>query len=126
MKQTSLHIIKNIKFKLFICIVGILFSACKENTNHNKNEKPLLNKKKYENVYKLKTYKIEKGWGYYIKKDNKKIISQTHITFFNGVSYFQSEIDAKKVVDLMLLKINDGIFPPSISKPELDSLNIKY
>ena len=87
-KQTLLSAIKSKKFKSFFGIIIILFLSCKENTNNHKNETPVLNTKNYENEYKLKAYKIEKGWGYFIKKDNKKIITQTHIPSINGVHYF--------------------------------------
>lgn len=125
-RQPLLCLLKNINFKSFICIVVILFTACKESTDYNKIEKQLLNKEKNKIAYQLETVKSGNVWGYCIKKDNKTIISQTHIPSIKGINYFQSEKDAKKVGNLMLFKINNGIFPPSISKEELDSLSIKY
>lgn len=76
--------------------------------------------------YGFKTFYEESiGWGYDIMKNGKLLIHQPHIPAANGIKGFDSEKDAKKVAELMIEKIDEGIFPPSITLEELKELKIK-
>lgn len=64
------------------------------------------------------------GWGYQILNNGSVYINQPHIPAVSGVHGFKSEEDAIKTADFAIYKIENGFFPPTISKEELDSLNV--
>jgi hypothetical protein len=66
------------------------------------------------------------GFGYDLLNGGKVTIHQPHIPAVSGTSGFSSKEDAEKVGNLMLLKIQKGIMPPTITVEELDSLGIKH
>jgi len=66
------------------------------------------------------------GFGYDLLNGGKVTIHQPHIPAVSGTSGFATKADAEKVGSLMLLKIQKGIMPPTISIEELDSLGIKH
>lgn len=66
------------------------------------------------------------GWFYEIKSDEKLIVRQENIPAIPGNYAFQDSIQASRVAELMMDKMENGIFPPSISIKELDNLQITY
>ena len=76
--------------------------------------------------FQIITFKVNDGWGFDLYRNEKKIIRQEHIPAVNGVQFFKTEKEAKKIADLMKIKIQNNIFPPSVSLTEIDSLKIKY
>lgn len=66
------------------------------------------------------------GFGYDLLNGGKVTIHQPHIPAVSGTSGFSSKEDAEKVGSLMLMKIQKGIMPPTITVEELDSLGIKH
>jgi hypothetical protein len=66
------------------------------------------------------------GWFYAIKKGVKNFIVQKSIPVVQGNKAFSDSIQAKKIANLAIEKLNQGIFPPTIKESELDSLNITY
>jgi hypothetical protein len=76
--------------------------------------------------YRLETFELKDGWGYKIYVDQKIIIDQGHIPAISDVLTFFNQEQAEKTGKLVLKKIKDGIFPPSISITELDSLGVDY
>lgn len=70
------------------------------------------------NEYDLETYKVEKGWGYNILKDNKVIIKQDLIPGIPVKKPFATENDAVIVGKLMIEKLKNKK-RPSISHKEL-------
>jgi hypothetical protein len=76
--------------------------------------------------YILETFISDQGWGYRIYDSDKKIIEQPHIPVIMGFVPFRSEEDAKKIGNFALEKVMNGIFPPTITLNEIDSLNIQY
>lgn len=72
----------------------------------------------------VKTFPTKKGWGYNITIDGTEYISQTHKSAAGGDQGFSTQEDARKVGNLAAEKIRQGLFPPSISVEELDSLGI--
>ena len=127
---------KYIALFYFISILIIpLLSACDTNyTTHDKNtsEKDTLQKNIVSNYliekkYKVEVFKIDGDnlFGFNIYEENKKIIHQEIIPCLSGNRNFSSKKDAGAVGNLMMLKIKNGNFPPSITKHDLDSLDIK-
>jgi hypothetical protein len=66
------------------------------------------------------------GWYYQVLKGDKRFIIQKHIPAIQGVFAFSDSIQAAKVANLMCRKLDQGLFPPSISVQEIDSLKIIY
>ncbi|MGB0932875.1 MAG: DUF4907 domain-containing protein [Lishizhenia sp.] len=65
------------------------------------------------------------GWGYCIFKGEKKILNQPHIPAVQGNRGFQSQEDAKKVAKLVVKKINQGNFPPTVSEQEMLEIGVR-
>lgn len=68
------------------------------------------------------TYEIvlnENGYGYKIFVDEKLYISQPNIPAMSGTAGFQSEADARKIAELAVSKIKQGILPPTITVEEI-------
>jgi len=66
------------------------------------------------------------GWYFEIFKGNQSFINQKHIPAIQGTKAFADSLQAAKVGNLMMSKLEEGIFPPGISIQELDSLKIIY
>jgi len=66
------------------------------------------------------------GWYYTIKEGTKSIIVQKSIPAIQGNKAFSDSVQTAKVAMLMTNKMNKGIFPPTVQKADLDSLNIKF
>ncbi len=99
---------------LLIAIVIIGFSA-KQGNSDRKNM--LL----VESVI----FEVPEGWGYNILVDHKIFIHQQTIPAIQGNKAFASEIDAEKISNLIVHKITSKQLP-SVTKRELDSLQIIY
>ena len=72
----------------------------------------------------LKNNITSTGFGFDIYKDKTLFIHQPNIPAVQGNPGFKTSNDAKRVAELMLEKIRGNIFPPSVSKRELDSLGV--
>lgn len=66
------------------------------------------------------------GFGYDLMSDGKSMIHQPHIPAISGLKGFASKEDAEKAGNLMKMKIEKGIMPPTVSVEELDSMKIKH
>jgi Domain of unknown function (DUF4907) len=64
------------------------------------------------------------GWGYSIAVDGKKTINQPHIPAIAGTKGFKTKQQALKTAEFVIHKIKHNIFPPSVTKEELDSLGV--
>lgn len=111
------------------CLSLILFFSCKTNletdSEINEVQKKDTKAASTEPVYSIFTLETEGvGWGYQILKDGKLMINQDHIPAIQGNKGFSSKEDAEKTANFMLEKIKKGIFPPTISIEELDSLEV--
>ena len=71
----------------------------------------------------VKTKQYSSGWGYDIYVKDSVYISQEVIPSISGRTAFKTEDDAKKVGDLMVLKMKKHMIP-NITEYELDSLKI--
>ncbi len=83
-------------------------------------------KKKELNQFLVKSIKTSGGWGYQIIKNNKVMINQPTIPVIEGNKAFSTEKDALKVARLVKANLEKGLFPPTVSKNQLDSLKITY
>lgn len=78
-------------------------------------------------LYSFVVSKNDTGaWFYNIKNGQKVIIIQKTIPAINGNIAFADTTDAALIAQLMVDKLNAGIFPPSISMDELNRYNIKF
>lgn len=76
-------------------------------------------------VYSVKTqFTPEHGWGYQILNNGDLYINQPHIPAVSGNKGFDSEAKATTTADFILYKLNNGLFPPTVSQEELDSLGV--
>ncbi|MCH2224572.1 MAG: DUF4907 domain-containing protein [Crocinitomicaceae bacterium] len=64
------------------------------------------------------------GWGYEILEHESVIIKQIYIPAIQGNHAFSTEKDAQKTAEFILDKMNNNIFPPTLSKDELTYLNV--
>lgn len=76
--------------------------------------------------FKVETIRGEQGWGYHIRQDTTLVIEQKVIPGVPGTGGFATQEEAAKTGGLVKQKLDRGIFPPTISARELDSLGIKY
>ena len=74
--------------------------------------------------YSVKSIQTENGWGYQIFKGKKLLINQPTIPAVQGNKSFSSELDAIKVGELVVNKLLQNQFPPTVSSEELISLGI--
>lgn len=66
----------------------------------------------------------KQGFGYNILVDGTIFIHQTSIPAIPGNNAFETKEKAEQIANLMIYKLKNNIMPPSVSKHELDSLNI--
>ena len=67
------------------------------------------------------------NFGYQIMDaTGKLIINQPSIPAIQGNIGFQTESDAKIAAEFVIQKIDKGIFPPTFSVAELDSLGLTH
>jgi len=76
--------------------------------------------------FKVETLRGEHGWGYLIRQDTSVVIEQKLIPGIPGINGFATEEQAAKTGALVKHKLDRGIFPPTISPHELDSLGVQY
>jgi hypothetical protein len=111
----------NFRFAL-ICTwtfaVTIFISSC-NTKKENSNSEGLRN-------YKVSAIPVDSTWGYRIYQDTVAVIEQRNIPGLQGNNGFTTEQQALLVGRLVIYKLENGIFPPTISVPELDSLHITY
>jgi len=93
-----------------------------EDSEVSKNESKTTSTEPVYLIFTIETEGI--GWGYQILKDGKLMINQDHMPAVEGNKGFSSKEDAEKTANFMLEKIKKGIFPPTISIEELDSLEV--
>jgi len=64
------------------------------------------------------------GWGYQILQDGKLAIDQKHIPVIQGYKGFSSKEKAEKTGGFIVEKMKKGVFPPTLTETELDSLGV--
>jgi hypothetical protein len=79
-----------------------------------------------EPVYRYRVIKTaNNSFGYDILKGEKVFIHQPVQPAVEGNKGFRNKQDAAKVARLVLYKLKNNIFPPAVTRQELDSLQIK-
>lgn len=79
--------------------------------------------KKEENL-KVKSIKVNSGWGYTISNNDKIIIKQTIVPVVSQYKSFQTENEALSVGELVMNKLESNL-APTITKKDLILLKIK-
>lgn len=73
----------------------------------------------------FETYQSEMGWGYRIfTGDSVLLIQQDMIPGLPGNAGFERQVDAERTAQLVIQKLNRGIFPPAVTLEELDSMQV--
>jgi hypothetical protein len=130
--------------KKLILIVGLIAISCSENdvpensTLGSSVEQPKENSKgkiperrtnnpAFKSQYSFKIIGTGGNYGYQIfDASGKMMINQPTIPAIQGNKGFQSEKDAQTAAEFVIQKIAKGIFPPTFSVAELDSLRLKH
>ena len=129
------HAIKTLLIKILIIALGLLalggssISGTQQNYLHFKQRHPETKQKEKVNpggepLLEVKLFKIDSGWGYDIYRNNKLYIHQPFIPAFSGNNTFSSEEEARKTAELIIIKIQKNIIPPTVTITELDSMGI--
>jgi Domain of unknown function (DUF4907) len=66
----------------------------------------------------------QQGWGYQLLDNGKVFINQPHIPAVQGNKGFSSEEKAIICAEFALMKVDEGMIPPTLTKIELDSLGV--
>jgi hypothetical protein len=113
---------------LFFLILAI--TSCSEKKQKIKESNiPYKNEEKTSGVHDvLLTFEIigskDTGYGYTIMIDNRLFINQPNIPGQPGNKGFDTKEKANKVALLVIDKIKKKQIPPTVSKAELDSLQV--
>lgn len=111
------------KHLLFLTL-PLIFAQCTETENMphstSKNEHtPAQTKDRWT----CKAVAIEdKGWGYQLFRGSHLEINQKNVPAVNGLFYFETEAQALFAAEYAISKIEQGLFPPTVSPEELDSI----
>ena len=79
---------------------------------------------KKEGNLKLKSIKVNSGWGYTISNNDKIIIKQTIVPVVSRCESFHTENEALSVGQLVMNKLDSNL-PPTVTKKDLILLKIK-
>lgn len=116
-------------------LVLILVVSCKEHTEETENINSIsVNTNTLESIPKVTNYTThiflvdsanpKSGFGYNVLVDNKIFVHQPSIPSIPGNKTFDTKEKAERVANLVAMKLKNNIMPPSVSKNELDSLQI--
>lgn len=64
-------------------------------------------------------------YGYDIFINGRMFVHQTSIPCYPGMDGFRKKNDAEKVAQLVISKIRKGVMPPTVTKPELETLGVR-
>ena len=107
-----------------ICCL-LVFLSCGDNKSSTPQKEQPVNNAESAPVFQVVVTKLsEQNYGYQILKDGKMIIDQPTIPAIQGNRSFTSEEDALKTGEYLITKLKQGIFPPTLSVEELDSLSV--
>jgi hypothetical protein len=104
---------------LAFAVVAFLFFSL------NRKSEKMPHSEGFRNI-KVETYQTPSGWAYRIFHEGKPVIEQTNIPGISGTNGFATQEEALQTGKLVQQKLGQGIFPPTITRSELDSLKINY
>ncbi len=129
MNKIMFNVLSANKIRLICLVLSLLlFVSCNQPGSSKEIKegtivpKIFLNKK-----IELKTYSNNStlsGFGYDIFINDSLYVHQPHIPAIQGEKGFASKLDAEKIGNLVIIKIRNGVIPPSITISDLDSLEI--
>lgn len=61
-------------------------------------------------------------FGYEIYQDSARMIRQTNIPAIPGNKGFEDKEQAERIANFVVYKLSNGIFPPTLTTSEIDSL----
>jgi hypothetical protein len=114
------------KTSLLILLTGLIlsFTSC-DQTKKEDEVQISTSKKLSSDPYRIEIISLQNGFGYQLYENKKLIIDQQTIPAIQGNQAFQTYESAEKCAEFCLQKIKKGIFPPTITVEELNSLGIK-
>lgn len=65
------------------------------------------------------------GYGYTISTDEGVLIRQPHLPAVSGKAAFTRAEDARRVAELVVRKMKAGVYPPSVTPEDLDTMGIR-
>jgi hypothetical protein len=77
-------------------------------------------------AFKIESFSENGAWAYRIYENDTPVIEQRSVPGVGGNPGFKTKDDALKIANLVKRKLDRGIFPPTITKHELDSLRVGY
>lgn len=104
---------------LAFAFIAFIFSSCNGKKDKSADREGFQH-------FSVKSFRNETGWGYRIYQDTTVIIEQPYIPGMAGNVSFSTEEHALKTGQLVEQKLENGIFPPTVTMQELDSMHIKY
>lgn len=105
-------------------LIGFIFFIFSCSSKVDKIEKVERIQNAKTNNYTFEVLPFENGWGYKISENQKPFIIQKTIPAIQGTKGFRDNQSAKKCAELVVNKLENGVFPPTITKEELDSLGL--
>lgn len=103
----------NQKRLLWVIVSFIVVAACILVFNNTRNISA--------DTITVETYKVNHGWGYLLRKGNKKIIDQPYMPCVIGNQPFPDETSAKNIGELVAQKVTKNELP-TINPDELHSI----
>ncbi|WP_158673992.1 DUF4907 domain-containing protein [Pedobacter sp. KBW01] len=67
---------------------------------------------------------IQNTWGYEIYIDSKKVILQRNIPGLPGSLGFKTKASSKKIAEIVVRKLKEGVMPPKVTSEELEKANV--
>lgn len=117
-----------------LIILILVFVSCEDavpkkspkNEDLTLTDKPKEAEKREENssVCEVRTVENSSGWGYEVWQNGAMVIKQEHIPAVQGIHAFSSQEQAQKAAEIIKAKIEQGIFPPTMSIAELQSIGV--
>ncbi|MBL1280350.1 MAG: DUF4907 domain-containing protein [Fluviicola sp.] len=111
----------------FVFLVGCSNDVKENITPPKKDTIPqvIVEPQKTDSGYKYKVvFEENNGWGYQIFEGDKMLINQMHIPAIQGLQSFSTEEKARITAEFILLQVEQGNFPPTVTKETLDSLGV--
>lgn len=119
-----------IRMLAFVLLVS-LGSACSPNNKTKVNLNKVIEKSSTSAKLEVKDkfsiitiFSSEFGWGYQILNNGSMFINQPHIPSVQGNKGFESKEKAIVTGEYIIHKLENDIFPPTITPQELDSLKV--